>query len=60
VAENLTLTYGYTAKDLAAVRAYAFALAPSPPDEVGELLMQGVILQKKTCVPRRFKHIPRD
>jgi hypothetical protein len=48
VAEHLTLTYGYTAKDLAAVRAYAFAVAPSPSDEVGELLMLGIILQKKT------------
>jgi integrase len=29
VAENLTLTYGYTAKDLAAVRAYVQRVAPS-------------------------------
>jgi integrase len=29
VAENLTLTYGYTAKDLAAVRAYVQRVAPA-------------------------------
>jgi hypothetical protein len=29
MAENLTLTYGYTAKDLAAVRAYVQRVAPA-------------------------------
>jgi len=29
VAENLTLTYGYTAKDLAAVRVYVQRVAPA-------------------------------